>query len=1176
MGDREDKLSKAREKLEKFRKKKQKLNEPSKVLEDAQSTASSASSPLIFQVNNPDPLPPAPPVAVAKPPAIPVAGQDVHVPDNKAPPTSPPAASLSSYFGVPSQDNASGFEEINSAVQDFSNLTFTAPPNVGNDFQTDPISVDPLEDITSERQSSVSSYFECTNVTQTSTTSYFLSDPSHHMPQTPSPTSQMPSAALVSASLLPAFTGSSSQSSASEQPTYSSKSLNSIDANHETVQTPTAVLEQPCLMDPVPVFESYPNMVPCTLPVATDQRADPPSPSTLPDPAPSTLPDPAPLTSSTFLMADSVDKLTEVQDHVEEVFEPDTMSRKIHPLQQQLPSPSLSPELVQNESESATNDNNDLELEVNRSNSQILELQIRNQELVNLLEDAILEKNNFSEELALVKKQMVEKLSSNREENTAEEARLVEENSKLKSDLSAQTQTIEMLVSQKSELEASSIKLKEESESLLSQKISLESSVDQLRFECNDLRGQVVSDESKSEMLITLKSQTEKEILSLKNSLTEKEESYRELQSKLIKITDENSCSSKQLATVTSELEMCKVHLTQLRGSGAQNLLNEKDAEIESLNGELGFTRKNLSEALVRVEHLVGEREQLAEQYRSYSRDLATQAERLSEQLRKFQDENARLLHREAGLVQTVGSLEAQVHAFRKEGKNVTEEEICRLKDQILSSESELRVTRDEKEKMQEMLVERGNQVDEMGQRLALRETKIMELQGKVSGLETTVEMLKTTSHSDSTDQAELLAACQSDKVAASRAMQQNVNLKARLEELHGALVTLTNTKAELLDKLDAANKTISSCENIQAEIAARDEAVKEKEILLTNMRNQVRYMEEELSRRRTPDSNQIESINSTTLSVEDNHQIIDMVKELDQAREMIRNLSSQNSELRSKLEVLSSNTRDCSESRCDSSSDGDGRVEMVESSLSDSSDSFVELNGREKSSVASSDSFVNVDPVQNNEYEASETDVTSIEQTVIRTADLPFIPSQELTSSQTNSSLDNFESMKQLENRFMAAMEQLATLSSDKEQLEHLVERLQEETETIGDYVIMYQHQRKMQKIKIQEKEEQVVQLAKDRAELLTKLEQLQKLVTNLVDDPTEDVSNITRETLVEEVDTKNHEKVSEKMASSMEKEKILELISEIGTDSGQIMARCENFEPWFWENSPSKVMTV
>merc|ERR1719430_965142 len=139
------------------------------------------------------------------------------------------------------------------------------------------------------------------------------------------------------------------------------------------------------------------------------------------------------------------------------------------------------------------------------------------------------------------------------------------------------------------------------------------------------------------------------------------------------------------------------------------------------------------------------------------------------------------------------------------------------------------------------------------------------------------------------------------------------------------------------------------------------------KGIMLTNMRNQVRYLEEELSRRRTPDSNQIESSNTTTLNkIEDTQQLIDMEKELYQAREMIRNLNSQNSELRSKLEVLSSNTRDCSESRCDSSSDG--RVEMVESSLSDSGDSFVELNGKERSSVSSSDSFVNIDPAQNDE----------------------------------------------------------------------------------------------------------------------------------------------------------------------------------------------------------------
>merc|ERR1719356_837079 len=90
---------------------------------------------------------------------------------------------------------------------------------------------------------------------------------------------------------------------------------------------------------------------------------------------------------------------------------------------------------------------------------------------------------------------------------------------------------------------------------------------------------------------------------------------------------------------------------------------------------------------------------------------------------------------------------------------------------------------------------------------------------------------------------------------------------------------------------------------------------------------------------------------------------------------------------------------------------------------------------------------------------------------------------------------------LKQLESRFISAMEKLAELSSDKEQLEHLVERLQEETDTIGDYVIMYQHQRKQQRIKIQEVEQEVAQLAQDRAELQGKLVQLEQLVKRVVE---------------------------------------------------------------------------
>jgi len=323
MGDREDKLSKAREKLKKFRKKKQILNDPSKVPESVQSTGSSASSPLIFQVScNPEPLPLVTTFdAVAEPP-VPV--QDVRVPNIGAAPTSPPAARLSSYFGDPSQDNVTGFEEISSAVPDVSNSILTVPQNNGIDVHANPVSdvqdekfctevenivtvssddVQPCHallvtgETTSEQASSVSSYLESTNVAQTSPT---LADPCNGLPQTSSPTLQLQSAALESSSTLSTSTASSSHNSALEQPTLSYESSN-IEANHKTV------LEQLCIEDHATVDD--PNLPPNIAPQLT-------------------LPHPAASTSPTDSLVDSADKLTEVQEQVT------TMDSKVETFEQ--------------------------------------------------------------------------------------------------------------------------------------------------------------------------------------------------------------------------------------------------------------------------------------------------------------------------------------------------------------------------------------------------------------------------------------------------------------------------------------------------------------------------------------------------------------------------------------------------------------------------------------------------------------------------------------------------------------------------------------------------------------------------------------------------------------------------------------------------------------------------
>lgn len=57
---------------------------------------------------------------------------------------------------------------------------------------------------------------------------------------------------------------------------------------------------------------------------------------------------------------------------------------------------------------------------------------------------------------------------------------------------------------------------------------------------------------------------------------------------------------------------------------------------------------------------------------------------------------------------------------------------------------------------------------------------------------------------SEQPDKGKLLATMESDKVAASRALSQNVELKKQLDELELRFVQLTNDKADLMNRLDA------------------------------------------------------------------------------------------------------------------------------------------------------------------------------------------------------------------------------------------------------------------------------------------------------------------------------------------------------------------------------------
>lgn len=95
---------------------------------------------------------------------------------------------------------------------------------------------------------------------------------------------------------------------------------------------------------------------------------------------------------------------------------------------------------------------------------------------------------------------------------------------------------------------------------------------------------------------------------------------------------------------------------------------------------------------------------------------------------------------------------------------------------------------------------------------------------------------------------------------------------------------------------------------------------------------------------------------------------------------------------------------------------------------------------------------------------------------------------------------IDKEVAMKHLEEKFTRTMTDVANLIDEKQRLEHIVTQLQDETETIGEYIALYQHQRGILRQRTQEKDEQLQRLAEDREKVRNKLDALNVLVKKLV----------------------------------------------------------------------------
>lgn len=100
------------------------------------------------------------------------------------------------------------------------------------------------------------------------------------------------------------------------------------------------------------------------------------------------------------------------------------------------------------------------------------------------------------------------------------------------------------------------------------------------------------------------------------------------------------------------------------------------------------------------------------------------------------------------------------------------------------------------------------------------------------------------------------------------------------------------------------------------------------------------------------------------------------------------------------------------------------------------------------------------------------------------------------------STSIPKGDAMVKLQERFLKIMDEVADLSDEKHRLEHIITQLQNETDTICEYVALYQQQRCLLKKRDEERSAQMIMFQSECTRLQNQLDELTGILTRFAED--------------------------------------------------------------------------
>ncbi|XP_071881288.1 golgin subfamily A member 2 isoform X8 [Anas platyrhynchos] len=747
------------------------------------------------------------------------------------------------------------------------------------------------------------------------------------------------------------------------------------------------------------------------------------------------------------------------------------------------------------------------------SSTNIKEMETRYQELAVALDSSNLTNKQLITKIEELKQQNQEAMNQLEKEKKEFEQKFSKEQAALREQLQVHIQTIGILVSEKSELQTALGHTQQaarqksgEAEDLAARLQSSRQRVSELERTLSSISMQQKQAEKHNKELVKERDNLKLELYKHSKGNEEVKQQNSELSEKLRSLVSENSAMKLDVEDLHKKLEMAELMIQQFSNQSGNLDVNQQLQMALEERASLETQIAQLSESL---HQLQTERDQYVEKLKEEGSIWQQRVQQLAEQVHTMAEEKekhmAQIRELEANVTELLSKSVKPMDIEPSSPAGPTEAE--------LSLQEEIQRLQQEKEELHGQYQAQVRDNEQLSHLNREQEERLLEL-------EKTVQRY----NEESVDRQQILENMQSDKATISRALSQNRELKEQLAELQNGFVKLTNENMEVTSALQSEQhvkkelaKKLGQLQENLGELKETLELKTQEAQALQEQRDQyyshlqqytVAYQQlaaekEELHKQYLLQTQLMDRLQHE--EVQGKVTVEMHLKELQQTKESLEAVAKENKELQAQISQLAAELDDKMLHRLE----GDGveseamteeipKPSLVIPEKFESHEEMVAFLMSAMSQVEKEREDMRQQlAAQKQQCRSLLQQIAALRQEQQRNV-LSGDSTMDTVPVEVHEALKT--AMEKLQSRFTDLMREKADLKERLEELEHRCIQLSGETDTIGEYIALYQSQRAILKQRHQEKEEYISRLAQDKEEMKVKLLELQDLVMRLV----------------------------------------------------------------------------